>query len=244
VISGSGATGSEANITGGNGGAGGKASVATTFSGGNGNGGGGGSGVVDTGANLTNTFTITGGTGGAGGSDGVANRGGIGGNGGAGVRGSSFTLLNSGTIQGGNGGATGAPGSVAEGAGGVGIAGSDLQIVNLNAGTIAGGMSGSRVQANAITFTGGTNSLEIDFGSNIVGNVMAFSTADRFALGGLTSATFDVSQLGAQYQGFGQYQKTGSSTWTLVGSTATTTPWTITAGTLQVAADNNLGAEP
>jgi fibronectin-binding autotransporter adhesin len=45
-----------------------------------------------------------------------------------------------------------------------------------------------------------------------------------------------MSQIGpaARYQGFGQYQKTGTSTWTLIGSTATTTPWTISAGTLQL----------
>jgi fibronectin-binding autotransporter adhesin len=140
--------------------------------------------VVDTGVNLTNTFTITGGNGGAGGTSGVANRGGSGGAGGAGVTGSSFILINSGTIQGGNGGAIGGPGGGGTaGADGAGVTGSNLQI--MNSGTIAGGLAGDGVtRANAINFTGGTNTLELQAGSSITGNVVAFSVADTLRLGG------------------------------------------------------------
>jgi hypothetical protein len=53
-----------------------------------------------------------------------------------------------------------------------------------------------------------------------------------------------VSKIGAaaQYQGFGVFQKIGTSTWTLTNTTAAITGWNITQGTLAVSADNNLGA--
>src|SRR6516164_5683688 len=126
------------------------------------------------------------------------------------------------TITGGNGGTagTGGAGNGNPGVGGTGIVGSGLTIIN--SGTVTGGLSGNGVtRANAITFTGGTNTLELRAGSTIIGNVVAFSAADTLALGGSGSASFDVSQIGAsaQYQGFGAFQKTGSSTWTLSGRT-------------------------
>jgi autotransporter-associated beta strand protein len=128
------------------------------------------------------------------------------------------------------------------GVGGVGIVGAGLSIVN--SGTVAGGTAPNFGQADAIEFTGGTNTLQLQAGSSITGNVVAFSTADTLALGGTTNATFDVSQIGptAQYQGFGIYEKTGTSTWTLTGTTAAVTPWTINQGTLAVSADSNLGS--
>ena len=91
-------------------------------------------------------------------------------------------------------------------------------------------------------FTGGTNVLQLQAGSSITGNAVAFSTADTFALGGTTDASFDVSQIGSQYLGFGIYEKTGTSTWTLTNTTTAMTPWTINQGTLAVSADANLGA--
>jgi autotransporter-associated beta strand protein len=60
-------------------------------------------------------------------------------------------------------------------------------------------------------------------------------------LGGSTNATFDVSAGAGQYQGFGNYVKTGTSTWTLLNSTATTTPWTISQGTLAISTSGSLG---
>ena len=87
--------------------------------------------------------------------------GGAGGAGGAGVTGSGMTITNSGTISGGNGG-TGGIGSTANGgagAGGAGIVGSDLTIIN--GGAITGGLSGDGTTlANAMTFTGGANTLQ------------------------------------------------------------------------------------
>ncbi len=215
-----------------------------------GGGGGGGYGAIITGAGAsTNTGAITGGNGGAGGAA-VAGSGGTGGDGGDGGVGVQFTtsggtFTNSGTVTGGNGGAAGIGIFVlngSPGSGGAGIVGSGLTVIN--SGTIAGGLGGNgSTRANAITFTGGTNTLELQPGSSIIGNVVAASTADTLALGGSGSAIFDVSQIGSndQYRGFGVFQKTGTSTWALTRSTGAVTPWAINGGTLAVSADDNLG---
>src|SRR5262249_61453741 len=79
--------------------------------------------------------------------------------------------------------------------------------------------------ANAITFTGGTNSLTITETSIINGNVVAQS-GDTFGLGGTaTTGTFDMSKLGTQYQNFGTFTVGGantSPTWTLTGGPSKT----------------------
>lgn len=253
VLAGTGSTIVSANITGGSGGNGG-ASVNT---GGAGFGGGGGSGLVSNGVGITNAFTILGGMGGNGGNGAQANNGRSGGTGGAGVAGTSITLTNTGTVQGGNGGASGlnaagAPGATIA-AGGAGVRGSDLQIVN--AGTIAGGMNGNgTVRASAISFTGGTNSLTLQQGWNLIGGVANSGGTNTLILGGDTSdlssnllgtsvsTVFDVSHLNSAYQGFTAFQKTGASTWRLVGTTTAATPWVVSDGTLQVESNGNLGA--
>ncbi|NVO12608.1 MAG: autotransporter domain-containing protein [Rhodoplanes sp.] len=89
-------------------------------------------------------------------------------------------------------------------------------------------------RANAITFAGGTNILELQAGSIITGNVVAFSSADTLRLGGNASASFDVSQIGTQYLGFGIFKKAGSSVWTVTGSNSAAMPWAVNAGTLAV----------
>ena len=239
VLNGNGGSGGMAftnsgGVSGGNGGAGG--------AGGNGgNGGDGGDGgLFDGGGNggmLSNRGTINGGKGGDGGNGGLFGGAGNGGNGGNGVLSASGgTLINSGSIGGGNGGnaGTGIAGG-AGGAGGAGIVGSGLAIIN--SGIVTGGLSGDGVtRANAITFIGGTNSLTLAPGSTITGRVVAFSAADTMALGGSGSASFDVSQIGAsgQYQGFGAFQKTGASTWTLTGTNQAVMSWAVNAGTLLV----------
>jgi uncharacterized protein with beta-barrel porin domain len=230
-------TTNSAALSGGNGGAGG----AGGGGGGGGGGGAGGYGAVVNGPSLTytNAITISGGMGGAGGSgQGATSAGGNGGAGGIGVLFTNAgTLSNSGSINGGSGGAggTGLGANGSAGAGGAGIVGAGLTVIN--SGSITGGLSGNgATRANAITFTGGTNTLELRPGSAITGNVVAFSAADTLALGGSGSASFDGSQIGAsaQYQGFGVFQKTGSSTWTLTGTNSAVMPWTVNAGTLIV----------
>jgi uncharacterized protein with beta-barrel porin domain len=230
-------------ISGGAGGAGGQSQGRP------GQGGDGGVGVqfTNSGASLTNSGTIAGGVGGQGGASifnaiGAAGQGGAGG---AGIVGSGVTITNAAgaSISAGNGGnaGTGTGGAAAGGAGGAGIIGSNLTVIN--SGAIAGGTGGTGSQGgatgaagNAITFSGGTNILELQAGSTITGNVVAFSAADTFRLGGTASASFDVSQIGAsaQYRGFGIFQKTGSGTWTLIGTNTGALPWTINAGTLAV----------
>ena len=223
-------------ITGGNGGNGGNGGGPGSV--GEGGDAGHGVDVAAAGAVLNNSGSITGGNAGNSGIGPFAQ----GGAGGAGVIGSSLTVSNTGTITGGNGGVASGTFPI-QGAGGAGIAGSGLSITN--GGSIIGGLSGDGVtRANAITFTGGTNSLTLLPGSAITGNVVAASNADTLALGGGGSASFDVSSIGpaAQYQGFGVFQKVGTGTWALTGTTAATTSWTIIAGTLNIASDAALGA--
>jgi uncharacterized protein with beta-barrel porin domain len=170
-------------------------------------------------ATFSNSAAITGGSGGDSGNT----------NGGAGGVGVLFnaaaTFNNSGIITGGAGGS-----GATSGADGAGVVGANLVIIN--SGGISGGGLGA---ANAITFTGGTNQLELQAGSSIVGNVVAFSTADTLRLGGAGNASLDASLIGTQYLGFGVFQKAGSSIWTLTGTNAAALPWSINGGTLNVA---------
>ena len=210
-------------------------------------GGGGGNGGSSGNISITgNAGTIQGGSGGSfnltNGGDGIGNGGGAAGSGGnGGTVSGSITLENlaTGVVRGGNGGA---PAAGTPGNGGVGVRGANVTIVN--AGTISGGFAngGAGAQANAILFTGGTNSLELDAGSIISGTVSGSGT-NTLILGGATSSSFDVSAIGAQYQNFSAFQKTGASTWTLTGTATTVTPWTISAGTLAIAAGGGITSD-
>jgi len=249
---------------GGNGGAGGYGGASFSTNGSNtggaggnggngGNGGDGGAGVSGTSFTLTNSGSIQGGVGGNGGNGGIGGAGGYsrngqtgssgangqagnGGQGGAGVSGAGFQLNNTSSISGGNGGT-----GYAAGAGGVGVGSTGGSTV-INSGTIAGGISGDgATQADAVDFSGGGNTLEIDAGYAFTGNVVSSSGTtnggDTLALGGTTNDSFDVDQLGAagssvQYQGFANYLKSGTSTWTLTGTGNASEAWTITDGTL------------
>ena len=163
--------------------------------------------------------------------------------------GSGATFISTGSVTGGTGGGlgVGASGNGPAGPGGVAIVGSNLTVIN--SGSITGGMSGSTfglapvTQANAITFTGGANVLQLQAGSSISGNVVAGGSS-TLQLGGTANASFNVSAIGpaAQYQGFSAFQKIGAGTWTLSGTTAAKTNWTINGGVLAVSNDVNLGA--
>jgi len=135
-------------------------------------------------------------------------------------------------VIGGNGGLGGVgPFDVAPaGLGGVGITGAGITVINSGSVT-----SGDGVQANAIEFTGGTNTLELHAGSSITGNVVG-TVNDTLQFGGSTDETFDVSTIGssAQYRGFGSLGKVGSSTRTLTGTSSDAAPWMVDAGTLLV----------
>src|SRR5690606_38966512 len=96
----------------------------------------------------------------------------------------------------------------------------------------------------AMTLSGGGNTLELQAGYTFDGNVVSSSGTtnggDTLALGGTANTSFDLSQIGSQYQGFNNFQKTGSSTWIVTGNTATA--WHITDGTLQIGNGGNSGA--
>lgn len=198
-----------------------------TIQGGSTNGRGGGFGVVmgtPLGATLINTGTIRGGsdlTGATVGGAAVETRR---------TGGTNFlSIVNSGNLIGGNGAAA------VLGLGGINL---------INSGTIQAGSGG----ANAIQFSTGASGqlvLELDAGSVITGNVVANVTAttNAFRLGGSTDASFDASSIGstAQYQNFNTFEKIGTSTWTLTGTTAAVTPWKLTDGILQISSDGNLG---
>ncbi|MRT58982.1 autotransporter outer membrane beta-barrel domain-containing protein [Enterobacteriaceae bacterium RIT693] len=232
-----------ASITGGLGGTGGGSGGDASHGG---SGGEGGSGVlIGSGGQVINHGTLHGGTG---------NRGGGGGNdaGGAGGAGISISsgggsVINTGDISGGNGGEPGTAGGnngVGNvGVGGIGLTGSDMTIVN--SGTLSGGMDfNGQNRAQAVLFTGGTNSLELRDGYNILGNVQASVGDDTLILGGDANSQFDAATIGdsAQYEGFEHYHKTGASRWVLSNTTDAETPWTLYDGILQVVSNGALGS--
>ncbi|MDQ0390285.1 autotransporter domain-containing protein [Labrys monachus] len=244
--------------TGGSGGAGGTGDIGGSAGLGNTGGAGGSGGAAGNGGYLGKKGTA--GTGAGKGGDGSGGTAGVStgsppptvaaGNGGAGgvaISGDQLIINNdsTSTITGGKGGAAGGVGAVA-GAGGAAIKGTNLTIVT--SGTIAGGMSGDdTTRADAIDFTGGTNSLTLEAGYTLLGNVVGEAgTTNTLILGGDDNASFDVSKVGAlnsaaQFQNFGAFEKTGDSTWTLTGTTTAVTPWTLDQGTLSVSDDGALG---
>jgi uncharacterized protein with beta-barrel porin domain len=259
-VGGAGGTGGDAGSggNGGNGGTGGAAAIGgAAGSGGNGgssgaagsaggSGGTGGTGVsFAAGGTLTNTGTIRGGAGVAGSSGVVgAGNGGIGGNGGAGGSvGGAGGVGGSGGVAGGtggNGGGTtngnnGNPGGTVTvsagsgGAGGVGVIGSGLTIIN--SGTISGGLAADGVtRANAITFTGGSNTLTLRNGSSLTGNI----EIDGAGTGSLTFNQTTAQTLGNAITGTGSVIQNGAGTLTLTGTNTFTGATTVNAGTLEV----------
>ena len=193
----------------------------------------GGAGLEAWGGSIAN---MTGGsiTGGAGGNQSELNPVYVAGGGGAGIvfrNGQAASLDNAGTISGGRGGTAA---SSSDGAGGVGIAGAaggGISIVN--SGMIAGGLSGDGVtRANAVELRGSNNRFEIRAGSRTDGNVVVQGggTNNVLALGGSTNGAANVGNLVASHTGFTAYEKTGSSSWTLLGSGSQ--HWSIREGTL------------
>jgi autotransporter-associated beta strand protein len=238
-------------LIGGNGGDGGSVinttGIATFGSGGGG--GAGGYGAIVTGINAagSNSGTIRGGNGGSGGSTSAAVGGlggGSGGDGGVGVlfTGSGVTFTNNGSVTGGNGGTQGVglTSLGANGLGGAGVVGSNLTVIN--SGSIVGGTSGFilgisvQTQADAITFTGGANTLTLQGSTwTLTGNI---------GINGGGSLTFNQSTaqtLGNTLTGNGSVIQNGLGTLTLTGASTYTGGTTVTAGLINFAAGNNLG---
>jgi outer membrane autotransporter protein len=131
-------------------------------------------------------------------------------------------------IAGGAGGAGGgatAGGTAGNpGAGGAGIIGSGLTVINR--GTIAGGLAGDGVtRANAITFTGGSNVLTLNGGS-LIGNIDVTGT--------LTFNQTVAATLANVITGTGAVVQAGSGTLTLTGASTYTGGTTINSGRLNV----------
>ena len=222
------AVGSGQALIGGNGGNGGTGSTSGSGGAGGGGGGGGYGAIVTSGGASSNAGTISGGTGGRGGPGQFSNS--AAGNGGGGGIALQFTtggasFVNSGTVAGGTGGFVSfsvVPGS--RGAGGVGIAGGDLTIIN--SGSIRGGLGGDGItRADAIAFTGGANSLTLQPGSTITGNIDV--------TGSLTLAQPVNATLSNVVSGSGSIDKTGAGTLTLSGANTYSGGTTVSAGILQ-----------
>lgn len=133
----------------------------------------------------------------------------------------------------------------APGDGGPGVASTgNSQITTCS--TITGGLGADGTQAPAVLLAGGGNTLTLENGFAFSGLVSA-GNGDTLALGGgatthcgaAGNGSFDVSLIGAAFQGFGSLAKTGVSTWVLTGSNPAAN-WTASGGTLQV--DGTVGA--
>ncbi|SHO67424.1 autotransporter-associated beta strand repeat-containing protein, partial [Pseudoxanthobacter soli DSM 19599] len=156
----------------------------------------------------------------------------------------TITVTSAGSVTGGNGGSGSTSGD-----GGAGIVGGNLHVTLETGSTVTGGMAGGNVsQANAILFNSGINILEINPGATINGvagidhNTAATAT---LRLGGASgSASFDVGNtVGSNplFDGFAAFEKTGTATWTLTGSTNSpqnVQDWTVKQGELIL--DNGL----
>lgn len=160
--------------------------------------------------------------------------------GGSGIRltNGTVSIQNTGTIEGGSGGAGIAvtngtdtiqnSGTIKGGAGAAALTAAAGQVTLINSGLIT-------ADTNAIAFTGAALTLELRAGSQIDGIVTAGSTGnDILRFGGSADAVFNAADIGdtQQYRFFDKFVKTGSSTWTLNGNSASTGPWEIQQGTL------------
>ncbi len=208
-------------------------------------GGGGGAGIILSGTTLSTYMTVTGGQGGSGGQGNMSGRGGASGGGGDGaVVTNTSTLINYGTIAGAAG--VGSSQGVSLGFAGSGVRmGADSHVVNagtISAGArwVSGGASGP--SSNAVDIVGNNNTFEIWNGSVINGNVVAAggTSGNVFVLGGTDASSFDGTQIGVKYQGFEQFIKDGTSTWTMTGAVNDTHNWTIKQGTLALFSDGSL----
>ncbi len=99
--------------------------------------------------------------------------------------------------------------------------------------TISGTLSVSNPTGEALYFGTGDDTLVLEPGYSITGNVIDTGGFDTIVLGGDSgSATFNLNNIGAaaQYRSFGALRKDGDSTWTVVG--ANSLDFAVTQGTL------------
>ncbi|MHB8564907.1 MAG: hypothetical protein ACYDDA_13450, partial [Acidiferrobacteraceae bacterium] len=121
----------------------------------------------------------------------------------------------------------------------------------INAGTITGGIGNGGTggaQADAVNFSGGGNTLELESGYVFNGNVVSTSGTtnggDTLALGGATNSTFSLGNVSSTaptsysgtpvYYGFNTLEKTGTSTWTVTNPNTVIPHWVVQQGVLTV----------
>ncbi|MEH7879845.1 autotransporter outer membrane beta-barrel domain-containing protein [Rhizobium laguerreae] len=169
------------------------------------------------------------------------------------------TFVNNGTVRGGDGNPFGGNGIVVASATNGAIVntgtiyGGDWSVaifanspavgLNLiNSGTI---VSGPREEIAILLTPGATNgiTLELQAGSKIFGEVVGNAAAanDTLRLGGSGADSFDVSEIGQKYRNFDTFEKTGSGTWSLIGTGTVATDWDIQDGTLQIGDGSVIG---
>ncbi|UWU91427.1 autotransporter domain-containing protein [Bradyrhizobium sp. CB1015] len=159
---------------------------------------------------------------------------------GAGAANNQVNILSSGLVQSGNVAAidlnSAADGNVINNAGtissvGTAISGSNSQDTIVNSGAIS-----SSGVSTAVDLRDGSDVFELRAGSNVTGYVKAGNGLDTLRLGGTVNSTFDLGTFGAakQFREFEVLEKTGSSTWTLTGTTMDAATMIVQAGTLIV----------
>lgn len=235
-------------LTGGNGGRGGSGITSAD----NGHGGRGGDALV---VNSSQTFqpTITigsasvllGGNGGDGGNDNnglvISGSGGDGGNGVSLGQNTALIIEAGAQVVGGHGGSAGTVGAYSgvAGRGGFGVymSGND-QLTT--AGTITGGDLSSASPVPAVQLDGGNNTLTLEQGYVFNGNVISSGYNDTLVLGGSTDGVFSgtinlssSSTCTQDFCGFTNYEKTGTSVWTLNTQTTQAINWVIAQGSLR-----------
>ena len=220
-------------IAGGGGGGGG-----STATGSGGWGGNGGTGLLlqslDA-SSFTISGTVSGGNGGNGGYGGSSSSY-SGGSGGAGARGigvegntQTVALIVNGTVTGGNGGTAGTGytnGSA--GAGGSGIWGQNIAVTVNSTGSVSGGLGGDGVtRADALTFTGGTNTLTLETGATLTGGIVVATNATTLEFAQATDVTLSNAM-----SGDGSVSKTSAGTLFLTGANTYSGGTYVNTGTL------------
>ncbi|PJG55735.1 autotransporter outer membrane beta-barrel domain-containing protein [Bradyrhizobium forestalis] len=111
------------------------------------------------------------------------------------------------------------------------IFGSVSQDTIINSGTISGNFAN-----RAVDLKDGSDVFELRAGSSIMGWVLGGNGTDTLRFGGTANSAFDLSTFGAanQFREFEALQKTGSSTWTLTGSTTDIATMNVQGGSLVV----------
>ncbi|MBR0842725.1 autotransporter domain-containing protein [Bradyrhizobium liaoningense] len=109
------------------------------------------------------------------------------------------------------------------------IFGSASQDTVINSGTIIGNFAN-----RAVDLRDGNDVFELRSGSSITGWVLGGNGTDTLRFGGTANSVFNLDTFGAgnQFLGFEVLEKTGSSTWTLTGSTSDTATMNVQAGNL------------